>query len=71
MEEAVFYQNGTWEYGNLTNEDNGYLVTADDMGMMRFTLVLLVKKIRDSAQDSENYWCVNKQASEERYPGNT
>ena len=50
MEEAVFYQNGTWEYGNLTNEDNGYLVTADDMGMMRFTLVLLVKKIRDSAQ---------------------
>ena len=24
MEEAVFYQNGTWEYSNLTNEDNGY-----------------------------------------------
>ena len=34
MEEAVFYQNGTWEYGNLTNEENGYLVTADDMSMM-------------------------------------
>ena len=34
MEEVVFYQNGTWEYDNLTNEDNGYLVTADDLGMM-------------------------------------
>ena len=34
MEEAVFYQNGTWEYSNLTNEDNGYLVTAEDMSMM-------------------------------------
>ena len=42
MEEAVFYQNGTWEYSNLTNEDNGYLVTA--------TLVWTVRKIRDSAQ---------------------
>ena len=51
MEEAVFYQNGTWEYGNLTNEENGYLVTADDMSMMPIYIgVEGEKRIRDSAQ---------------------
>ena len=29
MGEAVFYQNGDWEYANLTNPDNGYTVTAE------------------------------------------
>lgn len=50
MEEAVFYQNGTWEYGNLTNEENGYLVTADDMSMMPIYIGVEEKRIRDSAQ---------------------
>ena len=65
MEEAVFYQNGTWEYGNLTNEDNGYLVTADDMGMMPIYIGAPGEENQGLCTGSENYWCVNKQASEE------
>ena len=34
MGEAVFYQNGDWEFSPLTNEENGYAVTADDLSMM-------------------------------------
>ena len=34
MEEAVFYQNGDWEFAPLTNPENGYLVTADDLSML-------------------------------------
>lgn len=63
--EAVFYQNGTWEYGNLTNEDNGYLVTADDMGMMPIYIGAPGEENQGLCTGSENYWCVNKQASEE------
>ena len=64
-EKAVFYQNGTWEYGNLTNEDNGYLVTADDMGMMPIYIGAPGEENQGLCTGSENYWCVNKQASEE------
>lgn len=65
MEEAVFYQNGTWEYGNLTSEDNGYLVTADDMGMMPIYIGVDGEENQGLCTGSENYWCVNKEASEE------
>ncbi|MGN0352834.1 MAG: ABC transporter substrate-binding protein [Roseburia sp.] len=65
MEEAVFYQNGTWEYGNLTSEDNGYLVTAEDMGMMPIYVGVEGEENQGLCTGSENYWCVNKEASEE------
>ena len=65
MEEAVFYQNGTWEYGNLTNEDNGYLVTADDLGMMPIYIGVDGEENQGLCTGSENYWCVNKNASAE------
>lgn len=65
MEEAVFYQNGTWEYGNLTNEDNGYLVTAEDMSMMPIYIGAEGEEDQGLCTGSENYWCVNKNASEE------
>ena len=65
MEEAVFYQNGTWEYGNLTNEDNGYLVTADDLGMMPIYIGVEGEENQGLCTGSENYWCVNSQASPE------
>ena len=64
-EKAVFYQNGTWEYGNLTNEDNGYLVTADDMGMMPIYIGAPGEENQGLCTGSENYWCVNNKASEE------
>ena len=60
------------DYSNLTNEDNGYLVTAEDMSMMPIYIeVWTVRKIRDSARVLENYWCVNNQASAEGSAGNT
>lgn len=65
MEEAVFFQNGTWEYGNLTNEDNGYLVTAEDMSMMPIYIGVEGEENQGLCTGSENYWCVNKKASED------
>ena len=62
MEEAVFYQNGTWEYGNLTNEENGYLVTAEDMSMMPIYIGVEGEENQGLCTGSENYWCVNKNA---------
>ena len=63
--DAVFYQNGTWEYGNLTNEDNGYLVTADDMSMMPIYIGVEGEENQGLCTGSENYWCVNSKASAE------
>ena len=65
MEEAVFYQNGTWEYGNLTNPDNGYLVTEEDLGMMPIYIGADGEENQGLCTGSENYWCVNSQASPE------
>lgn len=65
MEEAVFYQNGTWEYGNLTNPDNGYLVTEEDLGMMPIYIGAAGEENQGLCTGSENYWCVNSQASPE------
>lgn len=65
MEEAVFYQNGTWEYGNLTNEDNGYMVAAEDMGMMPIYIGVEGEENQGLCTGSENYWCVNSKASAE------
>lgn len=64
MGEAVFYQNGDWEYANLTNEDNGYDVTADDLGMMPIYFGVDDEN-EGIAVGTENYWAVNSQASEE------
>ena len=65
MEEAVFFQNGTWEYGNLTNPDNGYLVAAEDMSMMPIYIGVEGEENQGLCTGSENYWCVNKKASPE------
>lgn len=65
MEEAVFYQNGTWEYGNLTNPDNGYVVTAEDMSMMPIYIGVEGEENQGLCTGSENYWCVNNKASKE------
>ncbi len=63
MGEAVFYQNGDWEFSALTSEENGYDVTADDLAMMPIYF-----GVADDTQGlcvgTENYWAVNSQASE-------
>ncbi|MGN0343108.1 MAG: ABC transporter substrate-binding protein [Roseburia sp.] len=65
MEEAVFFQNGTWEYAGLTNPDNGYLVTADDFSMMPIYIGVEGEENQGLCTGSENYWCVNSKASAE------
>ncbi len=64
MGEAVFYQNGDWEYSALTNPDNGYTVAAEDLSMMPIYFGV------DDANEglcvgTENYWAVNQKASQE------
>ena len=64
MEQAVFYQNGDWEFSALTNPDNGYLVTADDLDMMPIYFGV------DDANEglcvgTENHWAVNAKAPQE------
>ncbi|MCI1552228.1 MAG: ABC transporter substrate-binding protein, partial [Lachnospiraceae bacterium] len=64
MGEAVFYQNGDWEYAALTNADNVYEVTADDLDMMPIYFGV------DDANEglcvgTENHWAVNSKASQD------
>ncbi len=64
MEEAVFYQNGDWEFSPLTNPENGYLVTADDIGMLPIYFGV------DDANEglcvgTENYWAINAKVDQE------
>ena len=50
---------------NLTNEENGYLVTADDMSMMPIYIGVEGEENQGLCTGSENYWCVNSKASAE------
>ena len=62
--EAVFYQNGDWEYSAFTNPDNGYIVEASDLSMMPIYFGVDDEKQR-LAVGRENHWAVNAQASQE------
>ena len=64
MMEAVFYQNGDWEYSALTNEENGYLVTADDLDIMPIYFGVDDEN-EGLCVGTENYWAVNSQCTEE------
>jgi len=64
MGEAVFYQNGDWEFSGLTDSANGYTVKAADLDMMPIYFGV------DDANEglcigTENYWAVNSKASKE------
>jgi raffinose/stachyose/melibiose transport system substrate-binding protein len=63
--EAVFYQNGDWEYSAFAaDNENGYTVTQDDLSMMPIYF-----GVDDANQGlcvgTENHWAVNAQASQE------
>ena len=60
--EAAFYQNGSWEYVNLTGE-NGF--TDDDLAMIPIYIGVGDEANQGLCTGTENYWCVNKEASEE------
>ena len=59
--EAVFYQNGTWAY----NEVKDMEVANEDMGMLPIYIGVDGEEEQGLCTGSENYWCVNKNASEE------
>ena len=58
--EAVFYQNGTWEYTQLI--DGG--LTDDDMTMLPVYFGVGDEANQGLCTGTENYWCVNKDADE-------
>ena len=58
--EAVFFQNGSWEYGSLS------AVYADeDLAMIPIYVGAGDEANQGLCTGTENYWCVNKDASEE------
>ena len=59
--EAVFYQNGTWAWGDLN--DNG--MEADSLGMLPIYIGVDGEENQGLCTGSENYWCVNSKASQE------
>ena len=60
--EAVFYQNGSWEYGNVTGEGK---FTDDDLAMIPIYIGVGDEANQGLCTGTENYWCVNNMASEE------
>lgn len=58
---AVFYQNGSWEYANLTQ--NG--MNAEDLTMIPIYIGVGDEANQGLTTGTENYWVVNKEASEE------
>lgn len=59
---AVFYQNGTWAYQGII--DAG-LLTDEDLGMMPIYIGADGEENQGLCTGSENYWCINKNASED------
>ena len=58
--EAVFYQNGTWAYNDLSS--NG--MSDESLGMLPIYIGVEGEENQGLCTGSENYWCVNKNASE-------
>ena len=58
-EEAVFYQNGTWEYNNVAD------VGDENLGMLPIYIGMDGEEEQGVCTGTENYWCVNAKASEE------
>lgn len=58
-EEAVFYQNGTWEYNNISD------VGDENLGILPIYIGVEGEEEQGVCTGTENYWCVNAKASEE------
>ena len=61
--EAVFYQNGSWEYSNLVGEGKPF--TDDDLVMIPIYVGVGDEANQGLCDGTENYWCVNGAAKEE------
>ena len=63
--EAVFFQNGSWEYGNLTGEGK---YTDDDLAMIPIYIGVGDEANQGLCTGTENYWCVNSEHSTNAIP---
>ena len=61
---AAFYQNGTWEYSNLTAADK-FGMNAEDLAMIPIYCGVEGEEKAGLCCGTENCWAVNKNASEE------
>lgn len=60
---AVFYQNGTWEYGNCKfDAATGEGLLDAEFGMLPIYIGVDGEENQGLCTGSENYWCVNKNA---------
>lgn len=57
--QAVFFQNGSWEYSNLTGDGT---FTDDDLVMIPIYIGAGDEANQGLCTGTENYWCVNKEA---------
>ena len=60
--EAVFFQNGSWEYGNLVGEGK---FSDDDLQMIPIYIGVGDEANQGLCTGTENYWCVNNSAKQE------
>ena len=58
---AVFFQNGTWEFGNLTSKFN---MNPDDLVMIPIYCGVEGEENSGLCTGSENYWVINSKSSE-------
>ena len=58
---AVFFQNGSWEYGNLTGKG----MTDDQLKMIPIYVGAGDEANQGLCTGTENYWCVNNEADDE------
>lgn len=58
--DAVFFQNGTWEYDAISKGG----LKDDEMGMLPIYIGVDGEENQGLCTGSENYWCVNNNASE-------
>lgn len=58
-EEAVFYQNGTWAYGDVADLGD------ENLGMLPIYIGAEGEESQGLCTGTENYWCVNKNAAPE------
>ena len=61
-EEAVFYQNGSWAYGDLVGDDKPF--TDDDLVMIPIYIGVGDEANQGLCTGTENYWCVNGAADQ-------
>lgn len=58
---AVFFQNGSWEYGNLVGDGK---FSADQLTMIPIYIGVGDEANQGLCTGTENFWCVNKEADQ-------